>query len=376
MRKICLLLIFILTIILMIGCWDFKQIDNYYILTGLSIDKGEDNELIVSTRISAPITGLQTSNTFTTEGRVISRKGTTILNALQKMSNELKKEIFLGHLQVIIISKEIAKTDVANIVDSLSRNPNIQRKLYIIVCQEEAKKVMEAVNPLDVAPIPDLVNMFDINKTNNFIPITLDEFIFKYKSSGYDALLPIAKVSNQIIEVNGMAIFHNNSYIGELNGEESRVLSLLIYPKFTTEYYTLSQKDTKNTSDFVTVKIDNKSSKIKVNLKDNRIETKLYIKLYAQITEYSNTKENQDVQQLYNIVSKQLEERLKIELESLIKKSKEYNTDILGIGKYVRAKYQDYWDTINWEDKYSNTKFSTDINVIIRSSSSTKLIAN
>ncbi|WP_202707602.1 Ger(x)C family spore germination protein [Sporosalibacterium faouarense] len=374
MKKLIFLSYILIIVFIFTGCWDFKQIDNYYIITGLGIDKNEDGEFVVTTRIPVPITGLQTSSTFTTEGRVISRRGNTILNALQKMGNELKKEIFLGHLQVVIISRDIAKSDIERVIDNFSRNPHVQRKLYLLISDKEAKDIIGSVNPLDVAPIPDLANMFDINKTNNFIPVTLDEFIFKYRGIGYAPILPLAKVNNNIIEVNGMGVFHDDNFIGELNGEETRALSLLISPDFTSEYYTVPGGDVNNDEKtYITIRTSNKSSKIKVSLEDSHIKAFLTIKLNARISEYSNIKRNQDIQDLYRMVEKQLERQLLKDLESLIKKSKDYNSDIFGIGKYVRANHMKYWDKINWEEEYANTEFKINIIVNLRSASSTKI---
>jgi len=374
MKKKLTFIIIILNVLLMSSCWDFKQIDNHYILTGLAVDQGEGNELIVSTRIPAPITGLQTSTTFTRHARVVSRKGATVLNALQRMNSEFKKDIYLGHLQVVLIGKKAAQYNLERIVDSFSRNPIIQRKLYLIIFEGEAKEALIPTNELDVAPIPDLANMLDINKTNNFIPVTLDEFIFRYSGAGYDAILPLASLSNDVIQINGMAIFKDKKLVGELNGEETRALSLLISSDFTTEYYTVPGENYNNNSkDIVTVRTKRSGGSIKVFLKEDHIEALLKIKVRARITEYPSIQHGKEEEELYRTIENNVENQIRKNLQSVINKSIEYNSDIMGIGKYVRAKYMPYWDRINWDKEYKNTKFKIDIDVELLSTSSTQI---
>lgn len=374
MRVKLLPMVFLLTFLLA-GCWDFKQIDNYYILTGLGVDKdSETNELIVTTRVPAPITGLQTSSTFTREGRVISRKGRSILEATQRIGNELKKEIYLGHLQVIIISKEAAETGINNIIDSVSRNPQIQRKLYVMLSEGRAKEVIGAINQLDVAPIQDISNMLDINKTNYYIPVTLDQFLYRYRGVGFDPSLPIISSKNNIVEVSGMGIFKNDKLVGELSGEETRAMSLLISPDFSSEYYTVQKKiNDRHLNNLITIETKHVNRNIKVYLKENHIDAHLKIKLIGKIVEYPMWMEEEDDEKVYEIASKHLEEYIKSNLERVIEKSKKYNSDLLGIGKYVRAKHMSYWDEINWDEEYRNTDFKIDIEVVIESSASIKL---
>ena len=54
----------------------------------------------------------------------------------------------------------------------------------------------------------------------------------------------------------------------------------------------------------------------------------------------------------------------------LYKTSKEFNSDIAGIGKHLASQFltiQD-WENYNWLENYKNTFFSVDVNTNIKSS--------
>ncbi|MFT9493554.1 Ger(x)C family spore germination protein [Anaerosolibacter sp.] len=374
MRKEHLLLI-IMIISLLTGCWDFRQIDNTYIVTGIAIEKDPTSEnLEVSVKIPIPSPNLNSSMAYTKKASIISRKGNTMFNAIDKMEKEMKKELYLGHLQMVIISEDVAREKIYNILDTLSRNAHLKRSVYIVMSKIRPKEVLAARTDLDISPITDLANMFEINKTNEFIPTTLDEFTSSISGKTSDGMLPIIEMNNEIITASGMAIFKGGKYIGEINGEEIRVLSLLLYPEFTSEYYTVKGLGyNKDPDDLLTIQTKTGSGKIKVTLKDKQIEALLHIKLTGRIAEHTDNHPSMSDEETYMFAAKQLKRLLQSNLESLIHNSKGYNADIMEIGKYVKAKYPDYWNTIDWQETYKQVKFIPKIEVEIKSGTVTMI---
>ncbi|WP_083273528.1 Ger(x)C family spore germination protein [Geosporobacter ferrireducens] len=374
MRKLVILLI-ILSIIALPGCWDFREIQNHFLIVGIAIDPHSGSEdLMVSARIPVPSSNLQEASTLMQEAKIVTRSGKTVLTALEKMGKELKKKLYIGHLQIVVINEQIAKTHMKNIIDTLSRNPQIQRHVYLLITSGEARNVISASSSLDTAPMTDLRNMFDVNVSNSFIPTTLDNFLLDVESHDADPAIPIITTNNNTISVEGMALFNGFDMVGTINGEETRFLSLLPYQKHTEEYYLVrGQYYNKNPQDVFSIRIANKKSSIKVFLKEGRITAQVHIKLWGVIAEYPERPTGTSDEEIYHFAGKQLEELLEKNGNNLIKKTKKYNTDILRIGKYVRAKYPTYWDQIDWREEYKKVDFDIHIEAVVHSAYTSKL---
>ncbi|MBB6218816.1 Ger(x)C family germination protein [Anaerosolibacter carboniphilus] len=358
------------------GCWDFNEIQNNYLVPGIGIDEDGEN-LLVSVRIPRPSISLESGVTSTREARIISRSAKTILDAIQTMNKETRNPIFLGHLEVVIINEEVAKKNLNLVLDTLLRNPQIQRQVYLLVTPQKAKDVLASVNPLDVSPMEDLNTKLELGKSVFAIPMTLDQFAINLYCKRSCGILPIITTSNNILSVSETAVFHNHELVGTLDENDTRVLTFFLNPRLASPYYivesSMPQSDKKQV---VSIRTKRSSSKIKVLLKDGKVHAKLQLELTGRISEYAAQSSVKSDQEEYVLAAKQLEKLLSKQLETMVKKTQELNADILAIGKYVNAKYPAFYEDVNWEEGYKQVKFDVEVKVTIASASATKINPN
>ena len=95
-------------IIMMSGCWNYNELNNYSIATGMAIDY-KDDKYIVSFLISNGKRELSSSNKSTYHSTLYSGEGITIYEAIKNIELISTKKLYIGHLTSIVISEEVAR---------------------------------------------------------------------------------------------------------------------------------------------------------------------------------------------------------------------------------------------------------------------------
>ena len=117
------LIIILLLPVLLTGCWNYSELNEIAIATGISIDWEDDKY-----KLTALISNAQKTEGSSKEGEaqitVFEGTGKTMTEALKNIELKLPKELYLKHISIIIIGEELAKKGVGNILDYLIRDPN------------------------------------------------------------------------------------------------------------------------------------------------------------------------------------------------------------------------------------------------------------
>ena len=379
MKKVILL---ISLIIICSGCFNYNELNNYAIATGMAIDIN-NNEYEVSVLISnSPKSSNQASGkNYTTV--VYSGKGKTIYEAIKQIGLISPKELYIGHLSVLIISEDVAKTGINSSIEFLLQEPRSKKNFYVAISKDsKAKDVLSVTSPLTDFPSQNLatnlktttslqgsVNATDFNTTlyklvNIGIDLSLNGFSIVgdtkngVKNSNIETNVPKA-----YIKLSPLAIFKDDKLVSWTTKNESRGINI-INDKIKEIYLRLDCDGgdiVVDTEDLETKKTIDKNGNI--TLKTSGKASISEISCDIDLTKQSNI----------NKLEKKIENKI-IELEkSAIKLSKKYSTDIFGIGLMY---YQDYPDKYNkikdYNNFYNNIKFKTKVDIKLNTLGSIK----
>ena len=150
MKKIILSLILLLTLT---GCWNYNELNDYSIVSGVAIDKSED-EYEMSVLISnSPKSNSSESNSSESQVVVYSGKGDSIFSALKQIGLISPSELYFGSFSVLVISEEVAKDGINNAIDFFVRYPNSRKNFYVVLSKEtKAKDTLKIMTPLSSFP--------------------------------------------------------------------------------------------------------------------------------------------------------------------------------------------------------------------------------
>ena len=361
MKKILLVisLCFILT-----GCGNYAELDKLAIVTGVAIDKdGDDYE--ISYLVANSPKGQTSSKEGEAKTTVYSGTGETIPDAAMIIEQKSPKKIYLGHVNVVIISEEIAKDGFFKVADWLFRNPEARKQFYLLLAKDEkAKNIIKIISPLESFPSQSIATLLESNRDSisASTTTTYNNFVGYVLEQGADPIVPTITIKGDVKEgsdqsnietteptaylaLGPLAIFKEDKLVGYVKAKESELINL-IQNKIKEIKYTLNYND-----DDIT--IDSYNLKTKLSLKDEW-HVNLNITGTGNIYNINSDIDISDPKEIEKI-EKKWNKFLQKSLKKLIKKMQnEYKRDIFGFGNKIYSTYPQEWNQVKdeWNDKY------------------------
>lgn len=369
------ILLLIITILLLTGCYDYKELNSISILSATEINKIDD-EYYVSTQAVNP---QAPDKTTTTQAPFIMYNGSgkTIQEAYRGITNESSKFLYSSHLQLLIINEKVAKENIKQIIDFYLKNPPIRTEFYILISKSDnILDIITPINDISSSSIKETIenNIKYLGTTNT---VTFNELTNMILNPNLEIVLPTIKIINDSKEgekieniektkietkyqLDGLAIFKDNKLQGYLNEEESKTYNILKNKINNTIITTKCNNDKYMTAEIIDSKSDIKFDKNEINIE---------IKLSGNLNEYHCNKPLDKTKTI-----KDIEKKFEKEITNTIKNDinkirKEYNSDIFGfLDKLYRTDYDKYKEIKNnwYKSTYQNIDISinTDISII------------
>lgn len=375
MKKTLCFILSLLMMIIMTGCWDYKEIDEEEIISGIAIDYDEKSEeLILTFEFILP----------TSEGgdvvigrKLIEARGESMPDAIENFVARISSKPFFGHISIVVLSDSVVrKEDVfKGIIDWFERNREIKTDINIAFSKEESARYIFNTTELEKKFLSSMYmddTFNSINYSSNFFSINIIEMSDKIKSKYTELVLPIVKVSEmeeiKVPVIEGTQIFNDTKPVGELDEDETRDLLIL-------------ENMIKKSIIPITMKGVTKEEKVFLRVYKSKTGLKTYIdgedvKVYIDT---SLTLDIDAIQGEVNYVDSDNREKLKSEakrqigenLEELIDKlQKEYKADVLGVGAEVEKRHPKDWAKLKreWKERYEEAEFNVNVNIKFRKS--------
>ncbi|MFS0614712.1 Ger(x)C family spore germination protein [Lederbergia ruris] len=378
--------IFLLTPLLG-GCWDSMDIEKRATVLAIAIDKVDPSEKKEESYIShfpgsLPRDGemLQLTAQVSVPGRiplgpettgggeqepvwVLTAVGHTVDDALLNLQQELADQLFLGHLRVLVISKEIAQEGVKEINDYFRRNAQVRRTTWMVISEEKAAKYMKIAPKLERVPALYLTDMVSNAEQLGKLP-SADMGIFwrTLSSKGQDGALPYLKIhKEENIAIKGFAYFYEDKMKGIIEPIEIGNLMSVLGEKEGGygAFYTVPGSDDK-----VLVRAIRRYSRMKTSIKNGKPEIRVKIRYETEIDEDAKNKVNLGSVKLIKKIEKRASKDITTSLKRLIQKMQKEESDIFGFGEHVRAKQPAYWNKhVKTKEKWRQVFKDIDIEI-------------
>lgn len=361
MKKIFLIIFLCL---FLSGCGNYAELDKLAIVTGVAIDK-KGNDYEISYLVANSPKGQTSSKEGEAKTTVYSGTGKTIPDAAMVIEQKSPKKIYLGHVNVVIISEDIAKDGFFKVADWLFRSPETRKQFYLLQAKNyKAKDIIKIISPLESFPSQSIATLLESNRDsksasttttyNNFVGYVLEE--------GADPILPTITIHGNIkkgseqsniettepiayLTLGPLAIFKEDKLVGYATTKESELINL-IQNKIKEIKFSLTFKND-------ALSIDSYNLKTKLSIED---ESHITLTITGNGNIYninsnidiSNPKEIKKIENLWN---KSLQKSLK----KLIRKMQDkYHADIFGFGNKIYSTYPKKWNQLkkDWNNKY------------------------
>lgn len=212
-KKISIILVLLIFLFSLTGCYDASSIEDAYYVVALGIDLGENDSYDISIQIAknkdnSSSSGSSQSSSYT----IYTVQADTIDSGISIFNNYLNKKINLSHCSAIIFSEELARQGIGHIINSLANHDEIRPNAYVLISSEKAINVLENVSSsgenFSSRFYEYIINSSDY--AGYTTPITFAQFLTDINDQFGDGIAIYTTVTDNIIQNNGLAIFKDD----------------------------------------------------------------------------------------------------------------------------------------------------------------------
>lgn len=349
MKKLLLITIIVL---LLSGCYNYKELNELAVVSSIAIDKKDDKYLVSAQVMNAK----QKEDSEDSQIIVYEEKGNSINEALRNMTMKSSRVLYGGHLSKLVISEEVAKEGIINVLDVFQRLTEVRNEFTITVSKNiEASKVIKIMTSPESVPaeyVKTSLQTADLSSALTY-STKLDEFTSLYLKKGIDPVISVVEVKNYkkkgtttdnisttdpitSIVLGNIAITDNGKLEDFLNKNETigynflrnQVQEMIIPVKCDDKYY----------ASISVLKSNTKSSVKKV---EDKYEIAFNIKTKAVIAEYNCSKDLTDEETIKEL-EKLANKKIKKYINSALDKQEESKGKFLGLERLIYLDYPDY----------------------------------
>lgn len=368
-------------LLLQTSCWDKAEVEELAIVVAIALDKSEINNVRVTLQVINPKGvasggggGMGGGDKKATAYLNISNNGKTIFDAVRAMGSTVPRKLYFSHNQVIIISEELARDGLLDLIDFFNRNPEIRRNNWLLISKSDVNQyhLLDAPNPIELVPAQRITGIIkDEQRSVAYAINQLGDFTELFSTPGTDAytaaihLVPdVTKEEKmKVINISHTALFNRDKLVGWLNERESRGL-LWISKKISDAAINIPMGEKEK---YATISTVRSSFNMKPYItEEGQVIMDIEVKARGSISEtdvYIDLSKPENIKKLENKMANQIQKDIILAVE----KAQKVNSDVFKFGAAVHRQYPEFWQKIggNWDQIYPTVEVSVQVDAKI-----------
>src|SRR5690606_14051292 len=115
MNKYILILLIIIISLSLCSCWNYNELDSFYIVAGIAVDKNTQTDLY---NVSVEVINMKDTDVEPNiESQIIQSSGDSIFDAVREMIKVSSKKLYWSHATTLILSEDVAKDSIIPVLD-------------------------------------------------------------------------------------------------------------------------------------------------------------------------------------------------------------------------------------------------------------------
>ncbi|WP_231505654.1 Ger(x)C family spore germination protein [Bacillus sp. EB01] len=384
MSKKCMLLILI-SVFLLTGCWDKKELSTISVITGMAIDKGEKHKYLFSIEgVNARELNPKTT-TGVSASVVYSMEGDSIAELARKVNSGIGRHVIYSHMKVLVISEELAREGVLEFIDYLERNREIRDDFNFIVAKDaKAADILKITYQVQKSSSLKLFSQLRTMKKEwgGDPNVHLNDVVSALTSPGRQPVMQAVRLTGDpergsnvgnmnkvtpdtMVVSDSMAVFKGARLKGFMNMEHTRNYLWLQDDILQTSVAIPCGKE-----GLVTLRIYNTKTKTKADMVNGKAKVNVRIHAVGYI-EGTQCSEDLSSVQSYEKLQDYASDHIKMTIEGTVKKAQEkYKADIFGFGEVLYRQHPKTFNKVekNWDEVFTKGEIDVEVNFIIRRS--------
>ena len=400
MRHTVVLLI--LVCLLTAGCSSngAHETDEILWVISIGIDKADDGNLLVSYRFANPQAEISPGGGSDGQGKkrstVMTIKAPSLAEARNILDSSTSRTVSQSHTMVVMISEELARNGVQDLVGGLMRRRDFRGSVYIIVCRGKARDMFTSNDP----PIDQLISRWIQNymqsavDTSYFLSLNAHDFYNRLKSSS-GAPLAIAyglnprseddrstgnrytgrvdayqagdlpRQGGNPVEIAGTAVFKADKLVGFLDTGETRALSILLD---TFPHGLVTIGDPLDPKRLVAVAIRNgRKSKFTIDLSGAHPVIGIAVFLEGEMMTIPSGI-NYESNEYHTLIEAEISNSFQEHITNMLFRTQKWGADVVDFGRFIRPKFWTLQEMrrYDWDKKYLQAAIQVKVETQIR----------
>ncbi|WHY35071.1 Ger(x)C family spore germination protein [Cytobacillus firmus] len=383
MKKFGVMSAIVLTVILLSGCWDQRELGEITVVTGMAVDKGEDGKYTLTVEgINATELNNRTASGYA-PSIVYSAEGNSLAELTYRVNEGISRHLIYSHMRTLIIGEELAEEGIIDFIDFLERNREIRDDFNILIARgAKGSDVLKVTYQFQKSTSLKLHTQLDtmMKDWGGDPGVRMNDVITAWTAPGRQPVMAAVRIKGDpeagasagnmmkvtpdaLVVLDSLAIFKGDKLEGFLTLEDSRNY-LWIQNKINKTSITVKC----NESQYMGLRVYDTRTKVKGKLENGKAKIDIKIRAEAYI-DGTHCNDQFDKAKTYEengeIAQKQINDMVGKTIEKV---QQEYGTDIFGFGEVVlRQDYQNFKKVQNnWDEKFADAYIQVDTALIIR----------
>ena len=373
LKKITLLFFIVVTLSCFCSCERYgTEIEDMMIIQGIAVDKDKEGyEVTIEMLNNKQSASADSSNVGEEMTLCYSGNGETVAEALRLIINKTGNVPTYTHNKVIILSEDVAKSDITKVLDIFERDYTTQPITLVCIAKDvKAGDVLKANIGKDISKSEVLEKILNQSAISSITPETrlIDVINTVLDETACIALPTVTLQKNgetKTFFVENIAVFNYNNEISYYLGRESsenfvKLLGELKNGTLVTE----DEKGAKAT--FIIV--DGKT-RYKAEVNNGIVNYNVKIKMYCDLNAYEGDRFQSIENETVDIFKKNIESDTERRLQNTYKAIQENNSfDILHFGRRLLQNDKNSYNQMknDWQNNFKKSNINVIVEVVIR----------
>lgn len=356
-KKIRVTLLIILIISTTTGCWNRRELNQLSFVMALGIDKHDDQIELSAQVANVGEIGMGPTldgGTSVTSFHVVSP---TLYEGLHKLTSIAPRELYLSHLRMLVISEELAREGLRDVLDFFMRNEEMRPDYFVAIAKDvQAKEVLSTLSPTEKIPANKLYSSLKTSQ-NLWAPtlaVHVDEFVSNLIAPGKEPVLTGLKTNGEIavpqkenklkltdasvgLVFTQIGVFRGDRLVGWLNEQESKGYNYISgNVKSTVGHVQLPEGGE------AAIHILRTKSKVTATMKEGNPVFTVDVQMEGDIGEVEGSIDLTKSESIY-LLEQALEKKLKEVLQAVVSKAQKLESDIFGFGEVLHRSDPGTW---------------------------------
>lgn len=380
----------LLSIVVISGCWNSKELSHLAIVSAIGIDKIPENQqyrvsfqVINPSEISSGTQG--GGGGRTTPVSVFTETGNTFFEIIRKASRKVPRELFFSHVRMLVLSEQLARDGIEDLFDVFERVHQIRLTTKVVVARgSSAESVLGIVTPTEKIIANSTAGKLRLSSKlySESIELSIDDIIRALVSKGREPVITGIKIFGDIKEgtnkknvektepdattgTRGIAMFKDGRLQRWLDGTEARGV-LRIQNKMKSTIEVLDCEDKKNV---IAIELSRSKTDVKVEVRNGRPVFHISIMEEGKITEAKCAIDLTKIEE-FTKLELQWNDKTKREVTASVKAAQREGCDIFGFGEVLNRANAKEWKKVmsDWNSLFAQSEVVISVNSFIRNS--------